>query len=102
MNWLLEVVMNVEKKPYTDDYIDETTWIRTFDPTVIDSEEYVWHRDKKDRTIISLGGIGWQFQFDNEIPKRINIGETIYIQKEVYHRIISGETPLRLLIKEVE
>lgn len=88
-------------KPYDDHYISENSWIRTFDPNVTDSEEYVWHRDKETRIVEILDGVGWEFQFDNELPFIINKGETIYIEKMVYHRIIPSNNQLRIKINEV-
>ena len=87
-------------KPYTDDYIDEHCWIRTFDPNVSESEEYVWHRDYNDREIEVLEGVGWKFQFDDEIPRVINTKDKIFIPSMVYHRIIPGKTKLRIRIDE--
>lgn len=102
--WIIDVLCGVEymSKPYTDDRLSENSWIRTFDPTITSSDEYVWHRDEKDRVVTVLEGEGWQFQFDNEIPIRINRNEVIRIPKQVYHRIIVGNTPLKLKIEEVE
>jgi hypothetical protein len=102
MDWVLQVMMNDEPKPYTDERINETTWIRTFDPPVTDSDEYVWHRDHKDRIVTILEGEDWQFQFDEQIPKPINSTETIYIPKETYHRLIIGTTKLRIKIEDVD
>ena len=87
-------------KPYIDEHIDENTWIRTFDPDVTNSEEYVWHRDKNDRFITVLEGEGWMFQFDDELPKNINITEMLFIPKMMYHRLIKGKTELRIKIHE--
>ena len=99
INAILEsYIMN--QQPYTDEKIGDGIWIRTFDPVVTDSEEYIWHKDNKDRTITVLEGEGWQFQFDDDIPKSINIGEKLYIRKHVYHRIIIGKTILKLKIEE--
>lgn len=103
--WIIDVILgmeNVNERPYTDERLTGNTWIRTFDPTITSSDEYVWHRDEKDRVVTVLEGEGWQFQFDNEIPIRINRNEVIRIPKQVYHRIIVGNTPLKLKIEEVE
>jgi len=102
--WLNDVLCGVEdvSKPYRDERLTENSWIRTFDPFVTSSEEYIWHRDTKDRTVTVLEGEGWQFQFDDNIPKRINSGDVIQVQRQVYHRIIVGSTPLKLKIEEVE
>lgn len=102
MDWVLEVMMDDEPKPYTDERISETTWIRTFDPKITDSEEYVWHRDHKDRIVTVLEGDGWQFQFDNQVPEMINTTEIIHIPKGIHHRLLVGSTPLKIKIEEVE
>ena len=102
--WMIDVLCGVEdvSKPYKDEWISDTSWIRTFDPSFTSSDEYVWHRDEKDRVVTILEGEGWKFQFDNEIPIQINRNEVIKIPKQVYHRIIVGSTPLKLKIEEVE
>lgn len=87
-------------QPYVDEKITDSSWIRTFDPTFTDSEEYVWHVDKFDREVIVLDGCGWRFQFDDEIPFDININDQILIPKMVYHRLIIGNTKLRIKINE--
>ena len=87
-------------KPYIDETISETEWIRTFDPDVTESEEYVWHRDHNDRIVTVIEGEGWKFQFDNELPYIINKGDIIQIPKMVYHRIIPSISKLRIRINE--
>jgi len=87
-------------EPYIDEKISETEWIRTFDPNVTESEEYVWHRDHNDREVTVLEGGGWKFQFDNELPFFINKGDNIHIPKMVYHRIIPSNNKLRIRINE--
>ena len=86
--------------PYTDELIDDTTKIRTFDPFNTNIDEYIWHRDKNDRVITVLDGNGWKLQFDNELPFDINKNDKIKIPKMVYHRIIPGKNKLRILINE--
>lgn len=87
-------------KPYTDTRLSDTEWIREFDSSVSNSEEYVWHRDLNDRTVEVLEGDGWQFQFDNELPFFINSTNIFKVPKMVYHRIIPGNTKLRIKINE--
>lgn len=102
--WLIDLILdmedNVKQKPYTDTRLSDTEWIREFDPTISESEEYVWHRDTADRTVTVLEGSGWQFQFDDEIPQVINKGNAIFIEKMKYHRLIPGTEKLRIKIKE--
>lgn len=88
-------------KPYIDEYLNENEWIRKFDHRV-DSDELVWHRDKCDREIEVLHGEGWKFQRDNEIPFIINTNSKFKINALVYHRLIKGDTPLIIKIKETE
>jgi hypothetical protein len=83
---------------YIDEKLNETSWIREFDPSKPD-EDFVWHRDLKDRLVELLEGDDWQFQFDNELPFFIN-RNNIKIPKMVYHRIIPGKTKLRIKINE--
>lgn len=87
-------------EPYKDTRLSDTSWIREFDPEITESEEYVWHRDLNNRTVELLDGVDWQFQFDNELPFFINRNNTIHIPKMVYHRIIPGQTKLRIKINE--
>lgn len=86
--------------PYVDEPIDSHSWIRTFDPAVTNSEEYIWHMDKKDRTIQVLDGQGWKFQFDNKLPFIINKGDIIEIKCMSYHRLIPNNSKLRIKINE--
>ena len=85
---------------YIDERLSDTSWIREFDPEVTGSEEYVWHRDKNNRSVEILSGDGWQFQFDNELPIIINKNDTIVIPKMIYHRILPGQNKLRIKINE--
>ena len=72
--------------------------IRTFSNET-DSGELVWHRDKEDRIVESIGDTNWMIQLDNEIPKLLT--ERIFIPKEVYHRVIKGDGDLKVRIKKL-
>ena len=97
----MELMTDNEPKPYVDERIDANSWIRTFDPVVSDSDEYVWHRDHKDRIVTVLEGEGWQFQFDDRVPEMINKTDVLHIPKDTYHRLIIGKTRLKIKIEEV-
>lgn len=73
--------------------------IREFDGD-IQSEELVWHRDKKNRLVEVIEGSGWKFQMDNELPIELKEGMVFEIPKEIYHRIVKGNTKLVIKIKE--
>ncbi len=85
-------------QPYTelktDGYI-----LREFDSD-IDVDELIWHRDTNDRIVEIVQGIGWKFQLDNKVPIDLAVGDTITIPKEIYHRIICGNSKLIIKIKE--
>ena len=102
--WMIDVLCGIEEvnNPYKDEILTDNSWIRTFDKSITESEEYVWHRDNKDRIVTVVDGTGWQFQFDNEIPIQLNRSDVINIPKHTYHRLIVGLTELKLKIEEVE
>ena len=85
-------------RPYEDLPIDDFVYERTFNVD-LESEELVWHRDKEDRLVEVLAGEGWKFQRDNHLPQKISPGDKVKIKKEEWHRIIKGETTLKLLIR---
>ena len=66
----------------------------------VDSEELVWHMDKRDREVRILEGSGWKLQMDNDIPRDLIIGETYRIPKYTYHRVWKGDSNLLVEIKE--
>lgn len=72
--------------------------IRTFSEGVGDNE-LVWHRDREDRVVQSIGETDWMVQLDNELP--IPLTETIYIPKNTYHRVIKGNGDLTVKIKKI-
>ena len=86
-------------KPYYQEKINSNTIIRTFDCNV-KNEELVWHRDKGYRKVEVIDGEGWEIQFENCLPAKIEKGDTFYIPSFVYHRIKRGNTNLKLSIEE--
>lgn len=87
-------------QPYSDSVKTNNSWVREFAPDT-DSHELVWHRDKNDRIVKVLDGVGWVFQMDEDVPREIRKGDTLYIQKETYHRLFkAGSSALRIQITE--
>ena len=84
-------------KPYIEQKIDSSVYIRTFSETVNDSE-LQWHWDEEDRIVTPVEKTDWQFQFDNELP--FTITKEINIPAGVIHRVIkgSGELKVKILI----
>ena len=60
--------------------------------------DLIWHTDKEDRDIKVLEGKGWRFQRDNELPLELKEGDRIFIPKYQVHRVIKGETDLKVKI----
>jgi quercetin dioxygenase-like cupin family protein len=83
--------------PYTNTPITQTSVIREFSSEV-DPMELIWHQDEEDRTIEILEGEGWQLQRDNELPLVLQEGDSIFIPMGQIHRVIKGNTNLKLQI----
>jgi quercetin dioxygenase-like cupin family protein len=83
--------------PYTNTPITQTSVIREFSSEV-DPMELIWHQDEEDRTIEILEGEGWQLQRDNELPLALQEGDSIFIPMGQIHRVIKGNTNLKLQI----
>lgn len=86
-------------KLYTDIPVSKNKKTRHFNCKK-DSGEFVWHRDLKDRKVRVLAGVGWKFQFDDELPFVININDILFIPQMKYHRILPGFTDLSIEIEE--
>lgn len=82
-------------KPYIEQKIDSSVYVRTFSETVDDSE-LQWHWDEEDRIVTPIEKTDWQFQFDNELP--FTITKEINIPAGVIHRVIKGTGELKVKI----
>ncbi len=84
--------------PFQEDKIEDNVFIREFSQDT-DSGEFMWHRDREDRIIESIGETDWQIQLDDELPKRIE-GQ-IFIPMGVYHRVIKGNNNLKIILTKI-
>jgi hypothetical protein len=83
--------------PFQETKLGNNVFIREFKQDT-DSGEFMWHRDREDRIIESIGKTDWLIQIDNELPKEIN--EKVFIPMGAYHRLIKGTNDLKIkLIK---
>jgi hypothetical protein len=87
-------------KPYKET-IHNNFIIRILDKNTHEND-LVWHRDSSNRIVIPIEGENWKFQFDNKLPQHIKKFEEIVIPKNIYHRVIKGDTPLKLYIYETD
>jgi quercetin dioxygenase-like cupin family protein len=85
--------------PYTDIEVTDKYIIREFNEN-IDPIELLWHRDLHERKITVLKGNGWYFQIDNELPFELKEGVSIFINAKEWHRVIKGDTKLKIKIEE--
>lgn len=85
-------------RPYTQS-TDGSVIIRTFSGAS-DEDELSWHRDEKDREVTVISGDGWKFQHDNGLPVDMMAGDTMWIPRDSWHRIIKGSGDLVVAIKE--
>jgi len=81
-----------------NEYKQDGFVIRTFKEDVNETE-LVWHRDREDRIVESIGFTDWMIQIDNELPKPLL--ETIYIPKNTFHRLIKGNGNLNVKVKKL-
>jgi hypothetical protein len=84
---------------YTDFAHLNESFIRVFCEE-LNTEELVWHRDKRNRIVEVISGEGWKFQNDNELPFEMERGMVFEIEAYAYHRILKGNTDLILRITE--
>lgn len=86
--------LSVEKLPFDEEKFKGYV-IRSFSKDIA-SEELKWHTDGEDRTIIPLNENDWKIQLDNELPKPFK--GVIFIPEGKYHRVIKGNTDLKVKI----
>jgi len=68
----------------------------------VNSEELVWHRDAVDRTVKVVSAGGWFFQMDDELPVELKDGDTLFIPKAKWHRVIKKSTSVDLVVEIYE
>lgn len=89
---------NDQTIPYTEEIISESEVIRTFEPNQ-PAHLFKWHWDEEDRLVYVMNDNDWKFQYDNEIP--IKLEGCIDIPKDVMHRVIPGSSGLILKINKI-
>jgi hypothetical protein len=84
--------------PFQEIKLSDNTFIREFKQDT-DSGEFMWHRDREDRIIESIGETDWLIQIDNELPKEIK--DKVFIPMGVYHRLIKGTGDLKIKLQKL-
>lgn len=83
--------------PFQETKLNNNEYIRVFSQDT-DSGEYMWHRDREDRIVESIGETDWMIQIDNELPKII---DKVFVPIGVYHRVIKGTGDLKVKITKL-
>jgi hypothetical protein len=83
--------------PFNEEIMSDNISIRVFNNET-KPEFFVWHRDREDRIIESIGDTDWMIQLDDELPKVIQ-GE-VFIPMGVYHRVIKGTGDLKIRLQK--
>jgi len=98
LDYVVEDSVNENKLPFVQ---KEKNGIKTrVFKEDIESGELKWHFDQRDRKVKVVKSNGWSIQLDNKLPKVMNEGDTLFIPKGVYHRVIKGNGELIVKIKE--
>jgi len=84
--------------PFKEEKVSDDIYIRVFSQRT-DSGEFMWHRDREDRIIESLGETDWQIQLDNKLPEVIK--GMVFIPRGEYHRLIKGTGDLRIRLQKL-
>ena len=99
LDYVVEDSVNEDKLPFVQ---EEKNGIKTrLFKENINGGELKWHFDKQDRKVKVVKSNNWMLQMDNDIPKPLKEGQTIFIPKGVYHRVIKGQGDLIVKIKEL-
>ena len=83
--------------PFQEIKLKDNEFIRVFNQDT-DSGDYMWHRDREDRVVESIGETDWMIQIDNELPKVIS---RVFIPMGVYHRVIKGTGDLKIKLQKL-
>ena len=84
---------------YEQENIGKYKFKRVFTENV-ETDELIWHRDREDRKVYVESGNDWMLQIDNELPQVLQEGQTYFIPKMTYHRVIKGSGDLKMIIDE--
>jgi len=84
--------------PFKETYLQDNLYLREFEENV-DIDDLEWHRDRENRIVEIIGETDWELQMDNQLPQRMT--GKIFIPKEVWHRVIKGNSDLKVKITKL-
>lgn len=65
-------------------------------------EDLKWHYDEESRLMVTTHETDWMFQYDNNLPFKIELHTTYVIPKGQYHRLIKGTGDLEVKILKLK
>ena len=80
--------------PFEEIKITENKVIRIFDAENTSHSELIWHKDREDREITVEKSKDWHLQLENEVPVKLEKGQTYFIPAYTWHRLIMGKKKL--------
>ena len=83
-----------------DEKFEDGFYVRTFSEDLIE-EDLQWHWDKESRIVVCESDTDWLFQYDNQLPIKLQKNKPIYISEGEYHRLIKGTGNLTLKVKKL-
>lgn len=86
--------------PFSQTNINNNSFLRKFSSDIAEDELY-WHKDERDRVITVLSGNNWMFQEEDSLPVALLPGDMFRIKKDSWHRVIRGDGPLEILVREI-
>ena len=80
--------------PFKEIKITENKVVRVFDSEDTHQSELVWHKDREDREIKLEKSKHCHLQVENEVPVRLEKGQTYFIPAYSWHRLLMGKGKL--------
>ena len=86
----------MEKLPFSEEI--KNGWYHRIFKSDLEEEHLKWHYDEEDRLMMTTHETDWMFQYDNQLPFKIELDVTYTIPKGQYHRLIKGTKDLEVKI----
>ena len=77
--------------PFEEVKLTENKVIRIFDAHNTMNSELVWH---KDREVYVEQSKDWHLQLENQVPVKLEAGQTHFIPAYTWHRLLMGKDKL--------
>ena len=80
--------------PFKEIKLTENKVIRIFDAHNTTNSELIWHKDREDREVYIEESKDWHLQLENQIPVKLEAGQTHIIPAYTWHRLLMGKDKL--------